>query len=209
MIQLDHIVIAASTLDQGTRHLEQQLGVELASGGQHLGFGTHNRLLHCGHGAYLELIAIDPAQTELLHPIPFGLGTVAMQASIAVKPRLIAWVASTDNMSNALLNHQDKMGKAVTMSRGNLSWTIRQRADGCPVPEGLPTMIDWGPDTPHPCTRLPDVGVRLLKLQVATSIAAHGGLKRELKDPRIFIKPAARPAITAQLQLPNGSLVDL
>ena len=208
MIQLDHIVVAASTLEHGSQYLEKQLAVPLSPGGQHLGFGTHNRLLHLGSDVYLELIAVDPAQTELHHPIPFGLGTIDIQRSLITGPRLIAWVTSTLDMSKALLSDQDKIGKVVKMSRGDLNWTIRQRADARPVSEGLPTIIDWGA-TAHPCTRLPDVGVRLSKLNLSVSVRAHSSLKQAFNDPRVFIKPAQRPAIRAELQLQSGRRVFL
>ena len=208
MIQLDHLVIAASTLDQGTRFLEQLLGVNLQDGGQHLGFGTHNRLLSLGADTYLELIAIDPRQTQLQHPIPFGLGAPKMQKAIAEQPSLIAWVASTKSMQSSLPDHQQKIGKATAMHRGDLHWTIAMRPDGQLVPDGLPTLIDWG-STAHPCTRLLDVGVRLRKLQIGASIEAHSALKQTLNDPRIFIQPAQRSHIRATLQTPSGMLAIL
>ena len=58
MFELDHIVIAAATLDEGTQFTEDLLGVLLASGGQHHFMGTHNRLLSLGPKTYLEVIEV-------------------------------------------------------------------------------------------------------------------------------------------------------
>lgn len=208
MIQLDHLVIAATTLDQGSRFLESLLGTTLQDGGQHLGFGTHNRLLSLGTDTYLELIAIDPSQTQLQYAIPFGLGTTAMQKSIAAQPKLIAWVASTQSINTTLQNHQQKIGQATPMHRGDLHWTIAVRSDGQVVPDGLPTLIDWG-QTAHPCTRLIDVGVRLRALHIHASVDAHSALKQSLHDERIFIQPVQRASIRATLQNGSGNIVGL
>ncbi len=62
--QLDHLVMAAHTLEQGVAWCEAVLGATPAAGGKHVGMGTHNRLLSIGSvafpQAYLEIIAIDP-----------------------------------------------------------------------------------------------------------------------------------------------------
>ena len=208
MIQLDHLVVAASTLDQGSRFLEELLGTSLQVGGQHVGFGTHNRLLSLGSDTYLELIAIDPNQTQLQHPIPFGLGSASMQKAIIAQPRLIAWVASTTSIRDALRSHQPKIGQATAMQRGDLHWTIALRSDGQRVPDGLPTLIDWG-QTAHPCTRLTDTGIRLRALHINASIDAHSALKLSINDPRIFIQPAKLSSIRAILQTRSGKAVTL
>ena len=59
-IALDHLVIAAPTLDAGCRHVAEQLGALPEGGGAHVGMGTHNRVLGLFGGIYLEVIAIDP-----------------------------------------------------------------------------------------------------------------------------------------------------
>ncbi len=64
-LKLDHLVIAARTLDEGARYVAARLGVETAAGGAHPLMRTHNRLLNLYGGAYLEVIAIDPAAAPL------------------------------------------------------------------------------------------------------------------------------------------------
>ncbi|MEL6648491.1 MAG: VOC family protein, partial [Pseudomonadota bacterium] len=45
MLELDHLAIAAETLEDGREAVEAALGVSLQPGGQHAHFGTHNLLL--------------------------------------------------------------------------------------------------------------------------------------------------------------------
>jgi hypothetical protein len=42
---LDHLVVAAATLEQGEDHLESLLGVRPRRGGRHVVMGTHNSVL--------------------------------------------------------------------------------------------------------------------------------------------------------------------
>jgi hypothetical protein len=44
-VQLDHLVIAAATLEEGVAWCEATLGVTPGPGGKHPLMGTHNRLL--------------------------------------------------------------------------------------------------------------------------------------------------------------------
>jgi hypothetical protein len=161
-MKLDHIVIGTRDLNEGARYLESCLRCTLAPGGQHIGFGTHNRLLNLGGGAYLELIALDPSQENnpampIQYTPPFGLGTPEVQAKIANDPQLLAWVVATDNIDQyrSLFEH---IGMPTTMRRGEMQWTITHRKDGLAVPAGLPTFIDWADvsgGAMHPSQRLP------------------------------------------------------
>ena len=42
--QIDHLVLAANTLEQGVQWCEERLGITPGLGGEHALFGTHNRL---------------------------------------------------------------------------------------------------------------------------------------------------------------------
>jgi hypothetical protein len=62
-IALDHLVVAARTLDAGVAWCEATLGIVPGPGGRHPLMGTHTRLLSIATPAfaraYLEIIAID------------------------------------------------------------------------------------------------------------------------------------------------------
>lgn len=152
---VDHLVIAAHSLQQGVAWCEATLGVTPGPGGQHPLMGTHNRLLRIdGPGfeaCYLEIIAIDPAA-----PVPgrarwFGLGEAALQSALQVSPRLLGAVLRTpclDELRQGFLNLGQGPGPALAAERptpaGRLAWRILVRDDGAwPGAGRLPTLIEW------------------------------------------------------------------
>lgn len=164
MATLDHVVVAARTLDEGTAYVQRVLGVPLSPGGQHPKMGTHNRLLNLGGGVYLEVIAIDPEGADPGRPRWFGLDSPRLQAELRQSPRLIHWVARTDDIHGAVAKLPE-LGRVHRASRGQLEWEITIPDDGEPLEGGLiPTLIAWG-HTPHPTAQLADVGCRLVGLR--------------------------------------------
>ena len=59
MLSLDHLVVAALTLEAGVDHVFRSLGVAIPPGGAHPLMGTHNHLMQLGEGVFLEVIARD------------------------------------------------------------------------------------------------------------------------------------------------------
>jgi len=167
MATLDHLVVAARALDSGARWLEDRLGVPLVPGGAHVLMGTHNRLLRLAGGErlYLEVIAIDPAAAPPPRPRWFGLDDPALQARLAERPRLIHWVARSDDLAREA---SPAHGEILSMQRGDYHWRITVPPDGR-LPDGgsQPTLIQW--DVPfHPAERLPESGCTLLTLDTST-----------------------------------------
>lgn len=161
--QLDHLVVAARRLDEGRAWLEHQLGVPLSPGGEHARFGTHNALLNLGGGAYLEVIAVNPAAPAPERPRWFGLDDPAMQASLAAGPRLIHWVARVPDLPAALTASPEDHGEVLDMVRGDLRWQLSVPEDGhLPLGGVLPSLIAWG--GAHPTERLPASGVHFAHL---------------------------------------------
>ncbi|WP_280153666.1 VOC family protein [Piscinibacter sp. XHJ-5] len=176
-VALDHLVVAARTLDEGVRWCEQTLGISPTSGGKHSLMGTHNRVFSISSArfprAYLEIIAIDPEATAPARPRWFDLDSVELQAALAHGPQLVHWVARCEDLDArlaALRNVGIDRGEPVAAERdtphGLLRWRISLRADGQRLARGaLPTLIQWGDR--HPADTLPASDVALESLQVA------------------------------------------
>ena len=186
--QIDHLVVATHSLQQGVEWCEATLGITPAAGGEHEKYGTHNRLFKIATPAfpvaYLEIIAINPDAVIEKKPPPtrwFDLDNSQLQAELLKSPRLIHFVANTSNIQDA--RHAWKAqgidrGPVIHASRktpkGLLQWQITVRLDGDRLFDGtLPTLIQWGkpeaadPMHLHPRNHLPRSGVSLKSLSVS------------------------------------------
>jgi len=216
--QIDHLVVAARTLDEGVAWCEATLGVVPGRGGEHALFGTHNRLLRlsCAQAprAYLEIIAVNPQATPT-RPAPlkrwFDLDDPALRARLAQHgPQLVHWVASVPDIAAAtrqLTALGIQRGPAIAASRptpsGLLQWRISVRDDGQRLFGGaLPTLIQWG--NAHPADTMPASGLTLQSLTLSHPDAP--GLQQALDaiglNPRTVAPGPA--ALTALLDTPLG-----
>jgi len=174
---VDHLVVAAATLEQGVAWCEARLGVTPGPGGRHTLMGTHNRLFSIASAAwpeaYLEIIAIDPQAPPPGRARWFGLDDAALQARIAVQPRLVhvvARCAALQTQRQALRDAGCDPGEVISAGRdtpqGRLQWQITVRDEGQPAHAGaLPTLIQW--QGTHPAAAMPasDITLRTLALR--------------------------------------------
>ncbi|KAF1029100.1 MAG: hypothetical protein GAK40_00652 [Burkholderia plantarii] len=183
-LKLDHLVVAARTLDEGTAYLADTLGAQPAGGGAHPLMRTHNRLFGLWGGLYLEVIAADPDA-----PVPpdaprarlFSLDEPALQARLEAGPALIHWVASVAPPRQLELWQQQypqRIPPVVPMRRGDWTWRLSVPDDGTlPALPGahdeaqadgrglgvVPSLIQW--DTArHPADTLPHGDIALTSL---------------------------------------------
>jgi len=160
--ELDHLVVAARTLEEGAAWVESALGVKTLAGGKHPLMGTHNRVLSIGGRRYLEVIAIDPAAPPPARPRWFGLDDPAIRARLERGPALLHWVERTDDLDAALRGYPERV-EVLDATRGDLSWRITVPSDGrLPCAGACPTLIQW--DGPHPTERMPASGCELVDL---------------------------------------------
>jgi hypothetical protein len=162
---LDHIVVAADTLDRGTAYIADMLGVEPAGGGRHEGVGTHNRLLKVARGSYLEVIAIDRDAPKPDFPRWFDLDNPAFQARLKIKPRLAAWVVRCDAIDLLAADLFGPRARVQSMQRGALTWRFAGPDDGS-LPRGglIPHLIQWDVPDP-PAAMMPASGCHLTGLE--------------------------------------------
>ena len=215
--RVDHLVVAAATLEQGAAWCEATLGVAPVAGGKHPLMGTHNRLLRISSPAhpqaYLEIIAIDPEAAAPPHARWFGLDDPALQAAVQTAPRLIHVVASTPDVRAArqrLAGLGLDVGEVIAARRNALQWHITVRRDGLRQFDGaLPTLIEWG--DAHPSDSLPESGVQLAALHLSAPAGAHAVLGHALAAiglPGLLAADAADPAaaLVAQFKAPGGGV---
>jgi hypothetical protein len=213
VIALDHIVVAALSLDEGARWVKRRLHAPLDPGGQHLGLGTHNALLRLGSDTYLEVLAPDPAQPNPARPRLFGLDEPATRVSLAGGPRLLHWVVRADHVAAAAADLAAAaglvpaaIGVPTSMRRGDLAWVLTIPPDGSRPPMGLPSVIDWG-GAPHPCSRLPDRDVRLERLEIAAPAQVVAALAMLVRDDRICLTENPTVTCSAHLATRHGAAV--
>jgi len=227
--QIDHLVVVAQTLELGVQWCEATLGITPGPGGEQPQYGTHNRLFKIATPAnplaYFEIIAINPGAKRPANASAkrwFDMDDEALQAAVAIEPRLVHFVANTDDIqaARAALKAQGiDRGPAVHdkrhSRRGLVQWQITVREDGQRLFNGaLPSLIQWGkPDAAeplrlHPRNSLPRSGVTLQSITVTHPTAAKLQAAYEsigLTDMTVETGPAN---ISATLHTPKG-LVEL
>ncbi|MDR0810339.1 MAG: VOC family protein [Gemmobacter sp.] len=198
MLILDHLALAAETLEEGVAQVEAMLGVKLAVGGQHPLMGTHNRLLGLGD-LYFEVIAIDPAAARPAFPRWFDLDR------FTGRPRLANWICRCDDLMAELVLSPPGAGVPVALARADFRWRMAVPADGIlPFDNAFPALIQWE-GAAHPVQRLPESGVRLERLEIAhpEATALRSALAGRLDDPRVVFV-SGTPAMRAILTTPRG-----
>ena len=222
-LRLDHLVIAARTLEEGARFVAAKFGVETSPGGAHPSMRTHNCLLNLWDGAYLEVIAIDPAAASIESPRPrlFALDDPSMQRRLEEHgPQLVHWAARVErpkSLPRWREQYPERIPPVAAMSRGGNTWGLTVPDDGAfPSWQGigdgvLPSLIQW--DTPrHPSATLPQSGIALRSLTgfhpradvIAEQLAWLGAAHLMRVE-----ETAGAPVLVAQLDLPDGSVLTL
>ncbi len=202
---LDHLTVAALTLEAGVEHVRQRLGVVVPSGGKHPLMGTHNCLMRLGEAVFLEIIAPDPAATPQ-RTRWFALDDPAMRARLAQSPQLAHWVVRVPDLRKALRGIGPSSGEAVSLTRGSLSWLISVPPDGSmPFDGAFPTLIEWPPG-PHPASDMADLGCRLEHLAIGhpDSAGLTGALGPLFGDDRVTITSNATARLRATIRTPEG-----
>ena len=170
-LALDHLVLAARTLDEGVAWCESTLGLRPEAGGQHLFMGTHNRVFSTVSArfprSYFEIIAIDPGVPAPKRARWFGLDEPALQRALVDGPQLVSWVARCDDIAEA---HATMRAAGIDCGvveateratpRGLLRWKISLRVDGGRLLGGAaPALIEWS--DAHPTDSMPPCGIEL------------------------------------------------
>ncbi|CAG9174672.1 hypothetical protein LMG23992_02756 [Cupriavidus laharis] len=218
-LALDHLVIAAQTLDAGTEYVADVLGVAPQGGGAHAAMGTHNRVLGLFGGMYLEVIAADPDAPAPQRPRWFGLDSDSVRERLQAGPCLLHWaarVARPADLSRWQAQYPDRIAPVIPMQRGDLHWRITVPEDGSlPAWHGeaasagdglLPSLIQWDVAR-HPGMSLPrqDLALRRLTGRHPHAELLRQGLAWLGGEALIALEQADEPPqLIAEIETPQG-----
>ena len=201
---IDHLVLAAASLDAGIAHVEGLTGVTPVPGGSHPGVGTHNALLSLGAPTYLEVIAPDPEQPDVANR-GFGL------SDPPPVPRLVAFAVGCSDL-DATVAHLRRAGLA---SVGDPFAMSRRRPDGSELAWRLaflddriggthPFLISWDDGT-SPADDSP-IGGRFRTLRggdpdpdARAAVLASLGVD-------VDVETAESEWLTATIETPSGTI---
>ena len=151
-VELDHIILGCKDLDEGIAYMEKLSGYRAAVGGSHPGRGTRNALLKLGYKSYLEILAPDPEQKELVWH---------KELATLDEPLIVGWAVAIKNIEQYAQHLRDHgvacvgpMAGSRTKPNGDqLRWKTLVRED---EKSGiLPFYIEWAGDSAHPSTDAP------------------------------------------------------
>jgi len=170
--------------------------------------------------AYFEIIAINPGAKRSATPATrwFDMDDAALQAAVAIEPRLVHFVANTDDIQAARIALKIQgidRGLAVHAKRhsrrGVLQWQITVREDGQRLFDGaLPSLIQWGksdaaePLRLHPRNTLPRSGVTLQSISITHPTAAKLQAAYDALGLTGIAVSTGPANITAVLNTPKG-----
>ena len=213
---IDHLVYGVPELTAGVARLADLLGVTAAPGGSHEGRGSHNALLSLGDGAYLEMIAPDPAQPKPPGPRPFGLDSLT-------EPRLVTFAVHAERSGGAdpeAAEDRLQRWRAHAVSHGYDPGPVaagsRRRPDGSllvwhlcqhqvlPFDGLVPFLIDWGAaDSPASST---PPGCRLLAVEVCSRQPEPVAAALHALGVAARVRHDDRPGLRATLATPRGTV---
>jgi hypothetical protein len=199
---LDHLILGCTDLERAIALVADGTGVRAVPGGIHPGLGTRNALLSLGVGQYLEIVAPDPAQSELKQ----FLGIREMS-----EPRLVGWAAASQDMDALAVRLRGSHiafrgptdGARTRPDGARLRWrtlVLEDHAHGL-----LPFFIEWTSESMHPSVDAPS-GCLLAMLTAATPDVR--GLSRTAAplDLDIAITRGDRRQLLARISGPRGDL---
>ncbi len=213
--RIDHLVVAAASLEEGALWCETTLGVIPGPGGEHPLMGTHNQLLRIATvdfpRAYMEIIAVQPGKLPQRTRRWFDLDDETLRDNLKRHgPRLVHFVASVADVHASVatlaahgIDRGDVLPASRMTPRGLLEWQITVRQDGRRLLQGtLPTLIQWG--QVHPAAGMPESGVTLQAVVARQPRLAELSAAYESLGLQGVSVKEGEPGLCAVLDTPRG-----
>ena len=170
MHKLDHLVIGAVTLEEGTEFVEDILQTKLSNIGYHKDMGTHNRVIKISNEVYLEVVAIDPKINNLKNRKWFNLDNPNLQLKLKKSPQIIGYVIEKNN--KIPFKYYDPF---FNISRANYRWQFAMPShknnilDSEIIESGIiPSLIFWKSE--KPIYKMKKNQLELISFQIILSI---------------------------------------
>ncbi len=164
--RLDHIVVAASRLEEGKQFIREMLDLDMPGGGKHDMMGTHNCVMALGEQTYLEVVAVNSQMSPPEYPRWFGLDDPYVRMALKQGPRLLTWAINTADLDALVKSSAIPLGYVREAQRDDLKWKVALSEDGhMPGAGFLPLCIQWQVAS-HPAGHMTDFGWRLESLNV-------------------------------------------
>jgi Glyoxalase-like domain len=204
-VMLDHILLGCTLLTSGIELVAKRTGVRAAFGGVHPGRGTENALLSLGERHYLEIIALDPLQSDA--PDHYGLAKL-------IVPRLVGWAAHPGDLNSLATRLRDadiafdgpNPGSRKRPDGRLLQWNtlnLKNDHDGL-----LPFFIEWSADTVHPSADAP-AGCKIAGFELAAPNDAEISHLCAILNLDVTVAHTEKPQLRARISGPGGRIMEL
>lgn len=156
-LAVDHVILAVRDLDEASRRLRAELGLDCLDGGVHPGWGTGNRIAPLGAGQYLELLGVVNPDEASAHPF----GQFVSQV-VAEGDRLMAWCVAAAEIEEvaARLGLEVVPGSRVRPDGVEIRWRLAG-LEAAMLEPSLPFFISWEDPASHPASRSADHAVEM------------------------------------------------
>ncbi|HVL32439.1 MAG TPA: VOC family protein [Actinomycetota bacterium] len=146
-LAIDHVIYATADLDAAAARFEEVYGLRSVKGGNHVEFGTGNRIVPL-RNAYIELMGITDKERAASN----ALGQF-IEALTEDGDRFFAFVVRTDELES----HARRLGLEIMPGArqkpdgSTISWRLAGLDRAMDDPS-LPFFIQWSPGVQHPGT---------------------------------------------------------
>ena len=202
---LDHILLGCTLLTSGIELVAKRTGVRAAFGGVHPGRGTQNALLSLGERHYLEIIALDPLQSDA--PDHYGVAKL-------IEPRLVSWAVHPGDLNSFATRLRDadiafdgpNPGSRKSPDGRLLQWnTLNLKNDRDCL---LPFFIEWSADTVHPSADAP-AGCKIVGFELAAPNDAEISHLCAILNLDVSVAHSEKPQLRARIAGPKGKILEL
>ncbi len=142
-MEIDHIVVGAKNLDEGTKYIETLLNSKMSKIGYHDLMGTHNRVLKLGIDCYLEVISVNPMALKINTKRWFELDNIKVINRLNKSPQVIGFVIKKNNKS-------DYYSPSINLERDIYKWqffmpqvTLEEKCPGIVINGMIPSQLLW------------------------------------------------------------------